>query len=101
MIADVQKDVEVAALSAAHAGIAIAGGAQAGAGVHPGGDPQLDAAGALDAAIAAAHRAGVGHRLAGAAAFGAGGLLEENAGLAGDDAAAAAGLAGSDAAAAL
>ena len=100
VIADMEENVQIAGFTAAHAGIAVAGRAQAGAGVHAGGNAQLDAAGALDAAIAAAHRARVGDGFAGAAALRTGGLLEEDTGLAGDDATAATRLAGFDAAAA-
>ena len=91
---EVDEDVEIAGRAAAHAGLAFAGEADAGALVDPGGDVDRERLALLDPALAAAGRAGIGDHLADAAA-GRAGLLDHEEALAGADlAAAAAGGAG-------
>jgi hypothetical protein len=72
VLGDVQDDVEIAPPSAAPPLLALAGQAQARAGVDAGGDLDLERALDLDAALAAAFAAGVLHHPPGAAALRAG-----------------------------
>ena len=65
---EVDEDVEIARRAAAHAGLALAGEADAGALVDAGGDVDRERLALLDPALAAAGRAGIGDRLADAAA---------------------------------
>ncbi len=76
---EVDEDVEVARRAAAHPGFALAGEADSGALVDPGGNVDRQRLALLDPALAAAGRAGIGDRLADAAAGGAGLLDHEEA----------------------
>ena len=99
MVLDVDEGVKITRRAAAHACIAVAGGAEADAGINARRDAELDAGLALDAAFAPAVAAGIGNGLARAPAFRAGCLLDENARLSAHDPAARAGGAGFHAAA--
>ena len=94
--ADVQDDIKVARAAAAIAGFAVAGGAQARAGVHSGGDPQGDLGGTFHATGAVAGFARPLDHPAGALAMGTGLGDAENAAGTNDLAAAAAGGTGPD-----
>ena len=101
MAGEVDEDVEVAVRAAAHARLALAGEADAGALVDSGGDADVERALALDPALAAAFVARIGDHLADAAAGRAGALDDEEALLGADLAAAVAHGAGAGAGARL